>query len=193
MSVRGYSAIELVFVLGLSATLSGIAVPQFLVTLDDIRTVGAARYVAARFQRARMEAVVKSAEVALRFTEDASGYLFTTYVDGNRNGVLAIDIQHGIDTEAGASERLPDNFPGVDFGVLPGLPAVEAGSAPPGSDPLKLGTSNSVSFSPLGSSSSGSVYIRGRGRSQYVVRIYGDTGKTRVLKFNAQKNAWTPL
>lgn len=193
MSTRGYSAIELVFVLGLSATLSGITIPQFLVTLDDIHAVGAARYVAARFQRARMEAVVRSAEVALRFTEDASGYRFAAYVDGNRNGVLAIDIQHGIDTVAGASERLPDNFPGVDFGVLPGLPAVDPGSAPPGSDPLKLGTSNSVSFSPLGTSSSGSVYIRGRGRSQYVVRIYGETGKTRVLKFNARMNAWTPL
>jgi hypothetical protein len=88
---------------------------------------------------------------------------------------------------------LPDKFSSADIGVLAGLPAVESGGAPPGTDPLKLGVSNSASFSPLGTSSSGSVYVKGRGRTQYVVRLYGETGRTRILKFNVQRNLWQPL
>lgn len=191
-SQGGYTFIEVAFAVGLSVTLGGVAVPQVLGAVSDFRAGGAARYMAARFQRARMEAVVRSADVAIRFAADASGYSFTTYVDGNRNGVLSADIQKGTDVALDNPERLPDNFGGTDFGVLPALPPVDAGGSPPGSDPLKLGTSNMVSFSPRGTSSSGSVYIRGSGRNtQYVVRIYGETGKTRVLRFNAQLNKWT--
>ncbi|PYR06303.1 MAG: hypothetical protein DMG00_19100, partial [Acidobacteria bacterium] len=65
----GYSIVEVMFVVGLVATLSGVAVPQMLAALDDFRATGAARYMAARLQRARMEAVMRSAEVAVKFTK----------------------------------------------------------------------------------------------------------------------------
>ncbi len=55
----GYSLVELMVVAGLLATATAVAVPQVLSSLDESRTRGAARYVAARFQRARMEAVMR--------------------------------------------------------------------------------------------------------------------------------------
>ncbi len=58
---------------------------------------------------------------------------------------------------------------------------------------MKLGSGNLLSYSAHGTSSSGSIYIRGRNGSQYVLRAYGETGKTRVLKFNAIKRLWDPL
>jgi type II secretory pathway pseudopilin PulG len=189
----GYSFIELMFTLGLVATVGGAAVPSLRESIDAYRAEGAVRYLSGRLQHARMEAVVRSAEVGLRFTADPTGYSFAVYLDGNRNGVLTRDIQSGLDPPLGGPERLSDNFEGIDFGVLPGLPAVDAGSAPPGSDPLKLGTSNIVAFSALGTSSSGSVYIVSRRGNQYVIRIYGETGKTRVLKFNRALSRWLPL
>lgn len=192
-SSSGYSILELTFVAGLMATLSALAVPQMLTGIDDARTAGAARYMATRFQRARMEAVMRSADVALQFTQTASGYAYAVFVDGNRNGVRTSDIRKGVDRPIMASERLPDNFLGVDFGTIPGLPAVEAGGTPPGADPIRLGSSNMASFTPKGRSSSGSVYIRGRRNAQYVVRIFGETGRTRVLKFDARANQWKPL
>src|SRR5712691_4285357 len=85
----GYSLFELVFVLGVGVTLSAVAIPGILTGLDEFRTAGAAQYVATRFQRARMDAVMRSAEVAVQFTQDSSGYNYTVYLDGNGNGVLA--------------------------------------------------------------------------------------------------------
>jgi len=128
----GYSLLEVVFVGALGATLAAAAVPEVLTGIDEHRTSIAARYVAARFQRARTEAVMRSAIVALQFTQTTSGYAFAEYVDGNRNGVLASDMRSGVDWQHGAIERLPDQFTGVDFGVIPGLPPIDSGGAPPG-------------------------------------------------------------
>lgn len=188
----GYSLVELVFVMAIIGTLSSIAIPELSTSLDDHRTLGAVRYLSTRFQRTRMEAVVRSNEVALKFVEIDGHYLYTPYADGNGDGVRTHDIKNGVDRPLGPPEKLADQFPGVDFGVLPGIPAVDSGSAPPGDDPIKLGSSNLLSFSAHGTSSSGSVYVRGRG-AQYVVRVFGVTAKTRVLKFSASTNQWNPL
>ena len=72
--------------------------------VDETRTAGAAQYLSARLQRARMEAVLRSAAVAVQFTHDASGYSYAFYVDGNGNGVVARDIQRGVDRRINAVE-----------------------------------------------------------------------------------------
>lgn len=188
----GFTAIEMMFAVAIIMTVGGVAVPQVLAALNDYRAIGAARYVATRLQRARMEAVHRSVEVAVRFTQTPAGYVFGVFVDGNANGVLSRDIAAGVDWPLGAIERLADTFSGVDFGTDAGLPAVDTGGTPPGADPIRLGAGDLASFSPIGTSSSGSLYIRSRTR-QLVVRIYGDTGKTRVLTFERNTGQWKPL
>ena len=190
---NGYSIVELLFTMSLTMTLGGMAIPPLLTSLDDYRTAGAARYMATRVQRTRMEAISRSANVAMQFSQTKTGFSYGMYVDGNGDGVRTEDIKKTIDRPLGAIERLPDNFPDVDFGVLPGLPPVQSGGSPPGTDPIKLGTSNLLSFSALGTSSSGSVYIRGRGMAQYAIRVFGETGRVRVFKFDARLRQWKSL
>jgi hypothetical protein len=185
----GYSVLEVLFVAALMATLGGIAVPQAIATLDDMRAAAAARYLSTRLYRARMEAVMRSASVGLQFSQTAAGYSFTVFRDGNGNGVLATDISAGVDPRVGAAESLRDHFKGIDFGVLPGLPPVDPGGTPPGDDPIRLGAATILTFTSHGSSSTGTVYIRGRD-AQYAVRVFGDTGKSRVLKFHHRTRRW---
>jgi type II secretory pathway pseudopilin PulG len=192
-SARGYSLLEVVFVAGLGITLAAVAVPQFLAGIDDFRASGAARYLSARLQRARMEAVMRSASVAMKFAPTADGYSYAVYLDGNGNGVMTEDIQHGVDRRLNGPERLRDRFAGVEFGTLSGLPPIDPGATPPGADPIRLGVSGLATFTALGTSSSGTVYIRGRRDAQYAVRIFGDTGKTRLLKFVRRTGHWSPL
>jgi type II secretory pathway pseudopilin PulG len=192
-STIGYTALEVVFVAALGTMLSAAAVPQYLSAIDDFRASGATRYVAARLHRARMEAVTRSAQVAIQFTQSDAGYSYAVYADGNRNGVLARDIQRGTDRPIGAPEQLPDRFTGIDFGVIPNLPPIDAGGTPPGSDPIRLGSGNSASFSPAGTSTSGTVYIRSRRDAQYAVRIFGETGRISMFKFDRGTRQWRPL
>jgi type II secretory pathway pseudopilin PulG len=188
----GYSLVEIVFVLGLMATLSAIAIPELHAGLDDYRAAGSVRYLTTRLARARMDAVARSRDVAVRFTLDAHGWSYAVYEDGNGDGVRTRDILGGTDIELVPPERLSANFPGVTFAVPVGLPPVESGS-PTDGDPLKLGAGNLLSFSAHGTSSSGSVYVRGRNGSQYVIRAFGETGKVRALKFDARTRRWNPL
>ena len=191
-SARGYSVVELLFVGGLIVTLSAIAVPKLLTALDEYRAASAVRYLTTRFARARMEAIVRSRNVAVRFTQDAQGYSYAIYVDGNHDGVRTRDIQCGTDSPLAQPERLSANFPGVAFAVPVGLPPVDLGQ-PTNGDPLKLGSGNLLSFSALGTSSSGSIYVRGRNGSQYVIRAFGETGRVRGLKFDLTTRRWSPL
>ena len=190
--MAAFSLIEILFVLGTAATVSAVAVPETLATIDDNRAAAAARYVSTRLQRARMEAVTRSGSVALRFMRQSDHYDFATYVDTNHNGVLSKDIQSGVDRVSQPADRLGDHFPGVEFGAIPDLPAVDSTSTAPGSDPIRLGSSDMVTFTSIGTATSGSLYIRGRREAQYVVRIYGETGKTRVLKFLPGSGQWIP-
>lgn len=190
----GYSLLELLVVLGLGITMLAAAVPQYLAAIDDFRASGATHYLSARLQRARMEAVMRSTSVAIHFAQmpDGYSYSYTVYLDGNGNGVLMQDIQNGVDRRINAAERLRDHFAGVEFGAVPGLPPIDPGGTPPGNDPIRLGASSLATFTEHGTSSSGTVYVRGRRNAQYAVRIFGDTGKTRMLKFH-HGAGWRPL
>jgi hypothetical protein len=139
-----------------------------------------------------MEAIVRAADVGWQFVASEGGYTYTPYIDGNGNGIRTRDIQAGTDRPIGAIERLAVHFTGVAFGVVEGLPAVEPGGTPPGTDPIKLGASNILTFTALGTSSSGSLYVRGRRNVQYVIRILGETGRVRVLKFDPRAHQWKP-
>jgi type II secretory pathway pseudopilin PulG len=192
MGIAGFTLLELVFAAGLVATIAAAAVPSIGRALDHYKTVGAVRYVAARLQQTRMDAVARGVNAAIRFTLTGTSYSFGVYADGNGDGVRSADIDRGVDRVLFGPERLGQQFSGVEFGTLAGLPGVE-GSSAPGADPIRIGSARMASFTPLGTSTSGSLYILGPHRAQFVVRLYGETGKTRILRFNAQTRSWEPL
>lgn len=192
-SARGYSLVETIFVAGLGATITAMAVPQLWTGLDDYRTSGAARYMATRLQRTRMEAIARSAAVGMRFVHIGGGYAYAEFVDGNRNGVLTREIDSGVDRPLRPPERLSEQFTGVDFGTLPDLPPIDTGGTAPGTDPIRLGRADIATFTPVGTATTGTLYIVGRYGAQYAVRIFGETGKTRLLKFDRRAARWRTL
>ena len=96
--MAAFSLIELMFVLGVAATLASATIPQVSSAIDEYRAAGAARYVASRLQQARVRAITRSRDTALRITRDTRGFVVSVYEDGNRNGVLSRDIQDGVDS-----------------------------------------------------------------------------------------------
>jgi prepilin-type N-terminal cleavage/methylation domain-containing protein len=188
----GFSILELLFTVAIAGTLAAIAVPQSLRTLDDFRTRSAARYLAQRLGDARLSAIKRSAALGLRFEPSLGDYRISTVVDGNRNGLRTADIQGGIDRTLTEPEMLAANFPGVTLGIVEGVP--DADGQPAGStDGMRVGPSRLLTMNANGASSSGTVYVRGRDRSQYAVRVLGATGRVRVLKFDHVRRRWADL
>jgi hypothetical protein len=58
---------------------------------------------------------------------------------------------------------------------------------------VRLGTSKVLSLNPDGTASSGTLYVHGRDRSQYAVRVLGVTARIRVLKFDFVKGRWSDV
>jgi type II secretory pathway pseudopilin PulG len=189
---EGTSLLELVFVAGLAGTMAAAAVPSFGTAVDSFRTQGAVRYTVSRLQEARAEAVKRSANTAFRFVRIRDEYTFSVYLDGNGDGVRNQDIERRIDLALRPPERLSAHFPGVHFGASPGLPAPDAGGTPPGDDPIRIGSSSLLAFGTLGTVTPGSLYIRGKG-AQYVIRLLGETGRIRILKFDYRDRRWRSL
>lgn len=178
---RGFTVVDLVFTCAVVCVVCAVAIPQARSTIERARAVAAARYLASRMALARAQAVGRSTTIALRFVEGTTGITVTAVQDGNRNGVRARDIDLQIDKSIEAPITLADLFPGVEIGLTPQTP---------GSDPVQLGGSNILSFTPHGTASSGSVYIRGRDGSQWAVRVLGATGRIRVLRLVPASGEW---
>jgi prepilin-type N-terminal cleavage/methylation domain-containing protein len=186
---KGYSLLEVLMAITVMVIVGGAAIPLAHSSVDRSRAVGAATYVAGRMALARLEAVRRSAYVAIRFTLQGDEYWLQTYVDGNRNGVLTRDIVGGIDWPLAPGERLDFHFSGVDFGIQPGVTGIDPGPFN-ASDPVQIGSSTLLSFSPTGSSTSGTVFIRGLRGHQFAVRVLGATGRTRIFEFNFGTRVW---
>jgi prepilin-type N-terminal cleavage/methylation domain-containing protein len=185
----GFTILELLFTVAIAGTLTAIAVPQGLRTLDDFRTRSAARYLAGRLADARIRAIKRSYAIGLRFVPASPDYLFTTVADGNRNGLRTIEIQRGIDRTLSEAEAIGWHFTGVAFGILDNVPDAD-GLPASGSDGVRVGSSRLLSMAPDGSSSSGTLYIHGLARSQYAVRVLGATARVRVLKYDQPRRRW---
>jgi prepilin-type N-terminal cleavage/methylation domain-containing protein len=185
---RGFTLIELIFVVALIAVLAGVAIPVSTAAVDDLRTAAAARYVAGRIQNNRMEAIRRSRSVALRFEAFGVDYSFAPFCDGNGDGVRSADIRTGVDPSIGSVERLRDTFPTVHFGLFPGLPDVD-GARGAATDGVRIGPSRILTLSPEGTATSGTLYLQGS-RAQYAVRVLGATGRARVLRYNRGAGAW---
>jgi hypothetical protein len=158
--------------------------------IDRSRTSAAASYMSSRIALARFDAVRRSTFVAIQFVNTPEGYRFRTYLDGNRNGVLSRDIARGIDPPITTELRLDEQFPGIAFGIYPGVTAIDPGETMNASDPIQIGNSTLMSFNPNGSCTAGTLYIRGPRANQFAVRVLGVTGRSRILHFDFQEQKW---
>ena len=150
----------------------------------------AARYVAHRLQTVRLEALRRNVCVAIRFDPIDIGR-FGVYIDGDGDGVLQTDVDGGTDRTLTADARLADSFETVAFRIANDVPDPEGTTVlSANSDPLRLGSSNFLSFSPLGSSTSGTLYLSAPTGPQMAVRIMGATGRMRVLRFDPAAREW---
>ncbi len=188
MSARGFSLLEAMVATAVLCLVAAIAAPSVLAARDDARARSAADYLASLLRLARLEALKRHVNVALRFELDTSGARYALYADGNRNGVRSADIEEGVDRCIRAPERLEQQCPGVRFAIDEQVTAIDGEE--PATSAIQFGRSRMVSFSPLGTSSSGTVYLLGRGRRQFAVRVLGPTGRIRQLEFNFATATW---
>ena len=184
----GITLVELAVALTIVTMLAALSAPLVAHAIDEGRARHAAGFLASRLRLARQRAVTSSASVGLVFDRVGSAWTFRVCEDRNGNGIRRAEIDAGVDRCPEGPYWPETMFAGVRVAVdaaLPG-PDGEAGSA----DPVRFGASDIASFSPLGSCTSGSVYLRSARDAQYLVRVAGVTGRTRILRFDPVGSTW---
>jgi type II secretory pathway pseudopilin PulG len=178
-AASGYSLLEAVVTLGIIFVMSAVALPNLNGFRQEAALLGAAQGFKAEFMKARSIATKKNTETAIRFETNAAGQiLYATYVDGNANGVLSSDIARGLDVRISGPFRLDAGQAGVEVGVLPGAPSPDGGLL--GAEPIRFGNGRMVSFSPLGTGTPGTFYLRTR-TSMAGVRVTGGSARVRIM------------
>ncbi len=189
---RGYSLAELLVVLTVVSIVLAVGVPVFERAADVADAAAAARYMSGIVARARFDAARQQRARALRF-DAGPPVSFSLASDGDGDGVNASDVTAGVDPVIRGPDRLDQRFPRARFGIGDEVQAIdEARTLSAADDPIRLGTANQLTLGPLGTATSGTIYIVSRAGVQFAVRIAGITGRARVLRYIAGERTWRP-
>ena len=190
----GITLIELIVVLGLLSVLFA-ATPRVITWSLGLQVRLAAWELVGILRQARSSAIRLGVNVGVKFrTTEAGDVSFTLYEDGDRDGVRTADIDSGVDPRIGLPRQLHHFGRRVRFGFPagvrprdPGDPRRRLGRL---RDPVRFNRSDLASFSPLGGSTPGSLYVTDGRHHLVVVRVFGRTGKVKILRYDARSERW---
>jgi prepilin-type N-terminal cleavage/methylation domain-containing protein len=181
MGHKGFSLVELVISIAIILTMAAVAAPMFRARFADAHLVGAAQQFKTRFRLAHSIAVRSGVYTAIRFSRVGGGSVtYSVYADGNANGVLSADIARGTDRLVEGPVELAGGIPGVFVGFNSGVPELPPEKGTLSGDPVRFGSSNMLSFSPLGTATPGTFYLAGD-HAQAAVRVNGGTARVRLM------------
>jgi prepilin-type N-terminal cleavage/methylation domain-containing protein len=186
MRSRGFSLPELLVVVGIVLAMLAVAFPMFRPLFAESHVLGAARQFKSQFRLAASTAVRSNVYTAIRFERSGNDVLYSVYQDGNHNGVRSADIASGADRRIAGPFPLTAGAPGVRIGFNPGVPAVPPDSGILSGDAIRFGSSDTLSFSPLGTATSGTFYLAGDS-AQAAVRVTGTTARVRLMVWRGGK------
>ena len=193
-SASGLTLLELLVASTVTMLVGVAAFPAMGQLLGSVRTAAATRLLVVQLQGLRAKSISRACSHGLLFERDEQGWFWFEVGDGNGNGLRTEDLREGRDAVLSGPHRLGDLLPHVDLGFPTGLPIRRI---PPRSGwirdldrPVRLGNTAILSFSPLGTSSSGTLYVSDGGRRLMAIVLYGRTGRIRVWRHDAEVGRW---
>lgn len=189
----GLALVDLIAASAVATIVTATAIPAVAGALDRDRAEVGAQYLKAQVTRAQLEALRRGTCVALRWSLDGTEARWQIFADGNGNGVSERDIANGIDAAIGPEDSLSQHAPGVSLRINQPVPDIGGdGSLDAGSDPLRIGRTSLLSFSPTGSATSGTLYIAAARGPQLALRVMGATGRVRLMRHDGGAGGWRP-
>ena len=181
MRARGFTLVEALVVLAIVLVMAATAAPAFRAMFADAHVLGAGRQFKSQFRLACSAAVRSGAYTGIRFERRDDGTVwYAVYQDGDADGVRSNDIASGRDKLVSGPFPLTGGAPGVTVAINPGIPALPPEHGFLSGDPVRFGSSDILSFSPLGTATPGTFYLAGDA-SQAAVRVTGGNARVRLM------------
>ena len=190
----GLSIFELLLGMTTLAGMLAIATPGVMRLREEVSLRSAVHEASVAFYLARSYAISRNRKVGLKFRRNGDRYEWALYADGNGNGVRTAEIASGVDRFLGVTYPWTRND--VRPGIMTGTRVPDPGS--PGhyldhpEDPIRFNASDICSFSAMGESTPGSVYLWNAHDGMAVLRVFGQTAKLRSLYYRRGDREWKP-
>jgi len=190
---RGWTLVEVLAVVLVAGLATAIVSPSARNIYERARVRAAARDAAGLLRRCRVQAALENVAVALVFSFDEQGWWYRPFRDGNDNGVRLGETESGVDPALGAEEPFAPRHHDVALEVLgqTNIPNVPPASGVLGKgSPVRFGVSGIVSFSPQGTSSSGTLYVSHGRDHMAAVKLFGPTGRIQLWEYDPAARRW---
>jgi prepilin-type N-terminal cleavage/methylation domain-containing protein len=187
MRDQGFSLVEVLVAVAIVLVTAATAFPVFRARFADAHLVGAGQQFKGQFRLAYSAAVRSGVYTAIRFERrDDATVWYAVYRDGDGDGVRSADIEAGKDSLVSGPFPLTGGAPGVSVAINPGIPALPPEHGRLSGDPVRFGTSDILSFSPLGTATPGTFYLAGDA-GQAAVRVTGGSARVRLMVWRGGK------
>lgn len=181
MRDRGFSLVEALLAVSIILVMAAVALPPFRAHFAEAHLVGAGQQFKGHFRLAYSAAVRSNVYTAIRFERRDDGTVwYAVYRDGDFDGVRSSDILSSRDRLVSGPFPLSGGAPGVRVGINPGIPALPPERGVLSGDPVRFGSSDILSFSPLGTATPGTFYLAGDA-GQAAVRVTGGSARVRLM------------
>jgi type II secretory pathway pseudopilin PulG len=179
---------ELLILLAVIGLVVAIGLPNFQKMQRRIALRSAAGELRSVFHLVRMRAISRNTNTGLKFVVLAGQWHFAAYEDGDRDGVRNDDISKGIDRLIAPPRIVFSQSRLVTIGLLD-VP-VKDPDGDPVKSPVAFNNSAICSFSPMGESTPGTIYLTDNDGDLWCVRVYGASGKVRTLRYDRGTKKW---
>lgn len=188
---NGFTLAELL----VAMAIIGLMLTFLLPALGAMRARADARATVQRLRNelhdARARAIASNRWTAIRFTEFEREWFVELYEDGDDDGVRTPDIRNGVDRMLRSSRRVRAAEGTATLAIPYAFRSPDGDAIAAGSSPVRFGVSRLCSFSPLGESSAGTLYLANRQGDLFAIRVSGGGGRIRVQRYIREAGTWS--
>lgn len=182
---------ELLTVVAIIGLIAACVTPAWMSLRRRAAVRSAAHELRSIFQSARSRAVTRSANAGVKFTSNGSQWQYAIYDDGDGDGIRNDDIRNGIDTVVQSARFLSQQPQLVSIGLLDyAIRDPDGDPLPPTASPVQFNRSTICSFSRLGQSTPGTIYLTDEAGELFAVRMFGGSAKVRLLRYVPSIRKW---
>ncbi len=189
---RGFSLFEIVIALAIIGLIALCAMPAFASYRRSASLKSEAAELRTIFRAVRSRAIARGRHAGVKFTQVGPQWTYSLYDDGNDNGVRNSDIKSGVDQRYAGPSVLMPQFRLATIALLSTtIKDPDGDPLSPAQPAVQFGTATICSFSPTGAGTPGTVYITDGAGRLCAVRVYGASGRVRLLRYDAAKKKWS--
>lgn len=188
---RGFTLLEFLIVVAIVGMMLAITLPAFSRMRRQAALKAAAAELRTQFHHTRSRAIAHNVYCGMKFLLLGGEWHFAVYEDGDGDGVRNDDIKSGKDRLIARPRVVLPTSKVATIGLLDiAIKDPDGDPLPPTKSPVAFNTSAICSFSPLGQSTPGTIYITDDGTDLYAVRVFGTSAKIRVLRYVRATGKW---